>query len=77
MYLPWIWIFEVTYQASMLVLVSNSYIVSAQSEDQRRRHAKHLLAVDQLECSVFYTSHSQKSLLGLKRRILIDHGACL
>ena len=56
------------------------YFVSAQSEDQRRRHAKHQLAVDQLECSVFYTSYSQKSLLGLKRGILIlfiDHVARL
>ena len=33
--------------------------VSAQSEDQRRRRAKHQLAVDQLECSVFYTSYSE------------------
>ena len=42
----------------------------AQSEDQRRRRrVKHQLAVDQLECSFFYTSYSQKSLLGLKRGI--------
>ena len=37
------------------------YFVPAQS---RRRHMKHQLAVDQLECSFFYTSYSQKSLLG-------------
>ena len=47
------------------------YFVPAQSEDQRRRCVKHQLAVDQLECSFFYTSYSQKSLLGLKRGILI------
>ena len=40
------------------------YFVPAQSEDQRRRRMKHQLAVDQLECSFFYTSYSQKSLLG-------------
>ena len=44
------------------------YFVPAQSEDQRRRRVKHQLAVDQLECSFFY---SQKSLLGLKRGILM------
>ena len=46
------------------------YFVPAQSEDQRRRRVKHQLAVDQLECSFFYTSYSQKSLLGLKRNVI-------
>ena len=47
------------------------YFMPAQSEDQRRQRVKHQLAVDQLECSFFYTSYSQKSLLGLKRGILM------